>query len=143
MTYLTHNAKRAVEGIRLSEQNYDLAVRTLHDRFGRRDILIDEHINQLLNLPKISSSRNVTQLRQLFDAIRFRTTSLEGLNVPPNNYAAVLHRVLMRALPEDLALMYRQKLKESATTDSPNPLERRQDDQVKLIMTFLQIQIEI
>ncbi|KAG0414622.1 hypothetical protein HPB47_008220 [Ixodes persulcatus] len=143
MTYLTHNAKRAVEGIRLSEQNYDLAVRTLHDRFGRRDILIDEHINQLLNLPKISSSRNVTQLRQLFDAIRFRTTSLEGLNVPPNNYAVVLHRVLMRALPEDLALMYRQKIKESATTDSPNALEWHPDDQVKLIMTFLQIQIEI
>ncbi|KAG0429605.1 hypothetical protein HPB47_023431 [Ixodes persulcatus] len=143
MTYLTHNAKRAVEGIRLSEQNYDLAIRILHDRFGRRDILIDEHINQLLNLPKISSSRNVSQLRQLFDAIRFRTTSLEGLNVPPNNYAVVLHRVLMRALPEDLALMYRQKIKESATTDSPNALEWRPDDQVKLIMTFLQIQIEI
>lgn len=143
MTYLTDHAKRAVEGIRLSDQNYELAVRTLQDRFGRRDILIDDHIDQLLNLPVINTSSDVAKLRQLHDAIRFRTTSLEGLEVPPSSYAVVLHRVLMRCLPADLAILYRQKLRESTPPSSTSTPDLAPEDQVNIIMKFLRIQVEI
>ncbi|KAG0428729.1 hypothetical protein HPB47_024288, partial [Ixodes persulcatus] len=143
LTYLTDDAKRAVEGIRLSEQNYDLAVQTLQDRLGRRDILIDDHIDRLLSLTAVNSSTNAVQLRKLYDAIRFRTTSLQGLDVPPSNYAVVLHRVLMRCLPADLTILYRQKLKEAALTPSADTPDMRPEEEVRVIMLFLQTQVEI
>ncbi|KAG0422904.1 hypothetical protein HPB47_001301 [Ixodes persulcatus] len=143
MTYQQTTLNAPVEGIRLSDQNYELAVRTLQDRFGRRDILIDDHIDQLLNLPVINTSSDVAKLRQLHDAIRFRTTSLEGLDVPPSSYAVVLHRVLMRCLPADLAILYRQKLRESTPPSSTSTPDLAPEDQVNIIMRFLRIQVEI
>lgn len=58
-TYITGSAKRSIEGIRLAEQNYDIAIKTLTDRFGRRDIFINEHIDNLLTLTPVKSSSEV------------------------------------------------------------------------------------
>lgn len=41
--YLIGDAKRAIEGIRLADANYDLVVKTYVQRFSRRDFLINEH----------------------------------------------------------------------------------------------------
>ncbi|KAG0411887.1 hypothetical protein HPB47_010977 [Ixodes persulcatus] len=143
LTYLTDDAKRAVEGIRLSEQNYDLAVQIHKTDFGRRDILIDDHIDRLLSLPAVNSSTNAEQLRRPCDAIRFPTTSLQGPDVPPSNYAVVLHRALMRCFPADLAILYRQKLREAGLTPSADTPDMRPEEQVRVIMSFLQTEVEV
>lgn len=83
----------------------------------------------------------MTQLRQRLDAIRFHTTSREGLKVPPEHYAVVSHRVLMWSLLENLVL-HQQKPKEGATA-IPSENEFRPANRVKSIMNFLQIQVEI
>ncbi|KAH7957284.1 hypothetical protein HPB52_017107 [Rhipicephalus sanguineus] len=67
LSYLSGVAKRAIEGIRLTEDNYAIAIRTLTERFGRRDLLINEHIDHLLALPPVKSSADVDKLRLLYD----------------------------------------------------------------------------
>lgn len=66
LTYLTDRAKQAVEGIRLSGANYDVVGKILQDRFGRSDMLVDEHIDQLLALPPIRSSIPMLQVFEIF-----------------------------------------------------------------------------
>lgn len=40
-SYLTGKAKAVIEGIRLAEANYDVAISTLTAQFGRADLLVD------------------------------------------------------------------------------------------------------
>ncbi|KAH7956319.1 hypothetical protein HPB52_008140 [Rhipicephalus sanguineus] len=111
LSYLSGAAKRAIEGNRLTEDNYAIAIRTLTERFSRRDLLINEHIDHLLALPPVKSSADVDKLRLLYDKVQFRVSAQTGLGVSPDQYNVVLNRVLMRCLPDDLAILYRQKSK--------------------------------
>ncbi|KAL1470022.1 hypothetical protein MTO96_040720 [Rhipicephalus appendiculatus] len=57
-----------------------------------------------------------------------------------SEYAVILHRVLMRSLPEDIAILYRQRMKETETNNGATPRSRQEE--VRDVMKFLQIQIE-
>ncbi|XP_037515412.1 uncharacterized protein LOC119391836 [Rhipicephalus sanguineus] len=126
LSYFTGAAKRAIEGIRLTEDNYSIAIKTLTQRFGRRDLLINEHVDHLLALAPVKSSAEVEKLRLLFDKVQFRVSALTGLGVSPDQYNVVLNRVLMKCLPDDLAILYRQKAKEAPqdTSGVATPEER-------------------
>ncbi|XP_037514124.1 uncharacterized protein LOC119390576 [Rhipicephalus sanguineus] len=65
LTYLTGAAKAAIQGICLAEANYDVAIQILSDRFGRRDMLVDDHLDNLLSVAPVRSSADVTKLRNL------------------------------------------------------------------------------
>ncbi|KAH7957252.1 hypothetical protein HPB52_016642 [Rhipicephalus sanguineus] len=94
-TLLNSYSKRAIEGIRLTEDNYAIAIRTLTERFGRRDLLINEHIDHLLALPPVKSSADVDKLRLLYDNVQFRVSALTGFGRLTRQYNVVLTRVLM------------------------------------------------
>ncbi|KAG0413808.1 hypothetical protein HPB47_009067 [Ixodes persulcatus] len=49
----------------------------------------------------------------------------------------------MRCLPADLAILYRQKLRESTPPSSTSTPDLAPEDQVNIIMKFLRIQVEI
>ncbi|KAM7282391.1 uncharacterized protein ISCGN_007173 [Ixodes scapularis] len=51
-TVLTGKAAAAVSGIQATESSYAYAVELLKERFGKKDVLVQEHLTQLLNLPK-------------------------------------------------------------------------------------------
>lgn len=63
---------------------------------------MDEHLDQLIALPPIGSSTDVTGLRGLYDRVKFRTSSLEDFGK-----RVLLNRMLLRSLPEGLVIMYR------------------------------------
>ncbi|KAH8042809.1 hypothetical protein HPB51_025861 [Rhipicephalus microplus] len=69
LTYLTGSAKRAEEGIRQAEQNYDLAIKSLTDCFGRQDPIVNEGVNHILALISVKSSSEVLKLRLLHDSM--------------------------------------------------------------------------
>ena len=139
-TYLAGAAKRAIEGISLTEANYNIAVKVLTERFGRKDLLIDDHIDSLLAIEPIETSSQVTRLRDLYEQIQFRTGCLERLGMPSLEYAVVLQRVLMCLLLEDLAIQYRKRTKTG--TDVADAAVQSRDDQVKAILKFLQVEVE-
>ncbi|XP_077551846.1 uncharacterized protein LOC144166061 [Haemaphysalis longicornis] len=148
LTYLIGDARRAIEGIRLSEANYDVAVSALVQRFGRPELLINEHIDQLLAFTPIRSSMDIDRLRELYDKVHFRVSALEALGVPQEQNAVVLNRVLLRCLPDDITFMYRQRAKElgqGSITGSAaeSAISQGQGCQVKRRLEFLRIQIEI
>ncbi|KAH8019284.1 hypothetical protein HPB51_018679 [Rhipicephalus microplus] len=64
----------------------------------------------------------------LHDTVGYRLGALKGLRVPPEKYAVVLNRVLIRCLPEDLVILYRQKKKEESTQDGDSAAERALSD---------------
>ncbi|XP_077547714.1 uncharacterized protein LOC144159941 [Haemaphysalis longicornis] len=57
-SYLTVEAKAAIEGIPLADSNYDVAISTLTARFGQADLLVEDHIDSWLPCGALQRSRN-------------------------------------------------------------------------------------
>ncbi|XP_064473785.1 uncharacterized protein LOC135388253 [Ornithodoros turicata] len=81
LCYVTDEAKRAIDGISLSDA-YQTAVDALKQRFGRTDVLAAEHIDKLLSLRAVQGSREATQLRRLCDEVSRHTRASESLAIP-------------------------------------------------------------
>ncbi|KAH6945876.1 hypothetical protein HPB50_010451 [Hyalomma asiaticum] len=120
-----------------------MAVKVLSDRFGRRDMLVDDHLEHLLSLAPVRSSSEVSKLRILHDEVTFRMNALEGLGVSPGEYGAVLRRVLLKELPSDFCILYRQRQNEALPQDNAAASTADQAELVKDLTNFIRVQIEI
>ncbi|KAH7944936.1 hypothetical protein HPB49_002437 [Dermacentor silvarum] len=107
-------------------------------------MLVDDYLDHLLSMTPIPSSADLNKLRNLYDEITFRTSAREGLGISPDEYAAVLRRVVMKALPPDVGSLYCQLLKEASSWNHGDTAVVTEDksEQVKHVMTFLRIQVE-
>ena len=56
-----------IGGLTLTSANYEEAVATLKRRSGNKQLIVNYHIDLLLNLEAIISQHNLKGLRQLFD----------------------------------------------------------------------------
>ena len=74
---LSGEAARAVSGLALSNENYDVAVTVLKERFGNNQEVIDLHYNEMINLQP--ANNNTYSLRLLLDKIQRHLRSLEVL----------------------------------------------------------------
>lgn len=63
-----------------------------------------------------------------------------SFGTPSAEYMVVLHRVLMRLLPEDMESLYRKRTKTDTTGADSTGVSRK--DRVKPILKFLQVEVE-
>ena len=67
---LEGEAKRSIQGLTLSESNYDSAVELLHERFGKPQQIISAHMDEIVKLPP-STSDQPSSLRFVYDKLVF------------------------------------------------------------------------
>jgi hypothetical protein len=97
---LQGDAKYSVAGLNLSNENYDVAVKTLKERFGNVQDVIYMHYNQMINLrPPIN--KNVS-LRIFLDKLIKHLRSLEVLKQDTKQNVFV--SMVRSKLPEDILL---------------------------------------
>lgn len=115
---------RAIKVVRMAEANYAVAVKMLQERLGRHTALVDDRIGRVLAITPLDRSSHVSQLRELYEEVHFRTRYLDRLGVPASEYVVMLHCVLMWSLPEDVAILYCQHIKEIKADDGATPRPR-------------------
>lgn len=116
---LTGKAAAVVSGLQATEDNYSSAVDMLKERFGRQDILVQEHLTQLLNLPQVKALNDVAALRRLHDHVQKNTAALKTLGVGSEGYGTMLCAALFRVMPEEWAVEYhKQKSASKGVLDS-------------------------
>ncbi|XP_077553403.1 uncharacterized protein LOC144168258 [Haemaphysalis longicornis] len=116
---LTGKAAAVVSGLQATEDNYSSAVDMLKERFGRQDILVQEHLTQLLNLPQVKALNDVAALRRLHDHVQKNTGALKTLGVGSEGYGTMLCAALFRVMPEEWAVEYhKQKSASKGVLDS-------------------------
>ncbi|GFQ67380.1 DUF1758 domain-containing protein [Trichonephila clavata] len=106
---VTSDAELANQGLTLTPENYAKAVKILEDKFGRKELIVDNHMNRLLNLSPVRKSFDVIALRKLYDQLEINIRGLESLEIFPDSYSCLLFPIIMRAIPPDLALEYNKK----------------------------------
>ncbi|GAB1607213.1 hypothetical protein Ahia01_001004600, partial [Argonauta hians] len=106
-TYLTSvlkgEAKACIQGLSLTEANYNVAVNILSERFGKKEIIIASHIDTLLNID-IPPSLQTHQLWEILDMITSNVRSLENLGISGEQYGALLTPIILSRMPQELRL---------------------------------------
>ncbi|GFW07538.1 DUF1758 domain-containing protein [Trichonephila clavipes] len=110
---VTSDAELAIRGLTLTSENYAKAMKILENRFGRKELIVDFHMNRLLNLTPVRKSFDVIALRNLYDQLEINIRGLESLEISPDSYSCLLFPIIMKAIPPDLALEYNKKHNET------------------------------
>ena len=89
-TLLEGQALTAIAGIQVTGANYENAIEILRDRFAQRNIIVNSHMEALLNLQKVFSEKDVKALRKLYDHIEINVRSLKSLGIDFAQYGTLL-----------------------------------------------------
>lgn len=95
---LRGEAKSCLEGLALTDANYDSARDILLRRFGRNEKIIVAHIQKLLN---ISSQESMWKI---YDQVQVHVRSLANLGVSGEKYGLVLTPMILHRLPASVRL---------------------------------------
>ena len=74
---LEGEARDVIAGLDITNANYDIAVKMLKERYGKKHLMIDAHYSQLRDLPP--SSSHYSKLRAMMDSVEKHLRSLESL----------------------------------------------------------------
>ena len=98
LSKLRDEAKLAVTGISLSNDNYNVAIRILKERFGNKQEIVDLHYKALLNVH--SASNKAQSLRPFVNEIEKHLRSLEALDQSVEQQVFV--SIIRSKLPEEV-----------------------------------------
>ena len=96
-------AARVIQGLTLTAANYDQARKLLEDRYGKTQVIISAHMDNLLKLNPCTSHQP-QQLRYLYDQIQVQIRGLESLDVTTESYGQLLIPIIMSKLPNEIRL---------------------------------------
>ena len=97
-----------IKGLALTEENYQIAVDILKQRYGNTQVVISAHMDEMLKLPDCSSGK-VHDLRKVYDKINVNVRGLEALGVKSEQYGSLLIPVIMSKLPTELRIQVARK----------------------------------
>jgi len=80
----------ALAGLKLSEANYIEAIDIMKKRFGNKWLIINRHMDIVLELESVSSADNIKVLRRLYDQVEFQVRNLKSLEVSRDSYGNLL-----------------------------------------------------
>ena len=113
------SALESIAGLTLSSTNYTEAVAILKKRFGNKQSQITKHMEALLGLDVVTSSRDLIALRKLYDKVESHVRCLKSLGVTSSSYGNLLSSILMKKIPSDISLIVsRETIKDNWDLDS-------------------------
>ena len=102
-TQLRGEAAKCIEGLTLTNANYDQALGLLKDRYGQPFKIQDAYMKALWNLSLPSEDRCTTQdLRKFYDNMESHIRSLEALGKTSDSYGDLLVHVLQDRIPANV-----------------------------------------
>ena len=104
-------AARAIQGLALTEANYNNAIELLQARFGKPQQVISAHMDELLRLPSCAGDKS-SSLRYVYNKISVHVRGLEALGVSSKEYGSLLIPILMSELPNDLRMRIARESKD-------------------------------
>ena len=107
------NAESAIAGLPLTSANYKGALEILQNRFAQKQVIINAHMDTLLNLEPARSMGNIKTVRKVVDSVETHVRGLKALGIDSKQYGTLLVPILMDKLPEELRLIIRRKYKDN------------------------------
>lgn len=95
-SFLTGQAYNVVEDFTLAVRCKYRSFHQLKERFGKLDITINAHMNNLLIIEPVNVSSNLKALGKFLDIYEINIRILSNLNVTSGSYGHLLHPILLK-----------------------------------------------
>ncbi|KRX84033.1 hypothetical protein T06_16712 [Trichinella sp. T6] len=134
--YVRVSADLEINGLSLTAANYPAAIEILKNRFGRKDVVIQNHTRKLLEVePCVKTSAE--NLQVLHDELNLHVRALGALGKDLNSSRITAAEILMELFKLKLPIAIRKKWEEEIFTD-----ETKSSD-LDLFFSFLLKQVRI
>ena len=95
---LEKTASEAIVGLAITNANYEEAISILKTRFGNKQMIVNKHIDDLINMAPVYSNNDLRGMRQLYDLVEVHVRGRKALEVPSESYGSLLSWELDRLL---------------------------------------------
>ena len=102
-------AEQLISYLKITNENYDIAWKILANRYQHEREIINAHLRILLNQPKVTPN-DVQSLRQLVNVTNECVKSINVLNVPTDQWDAILNFIVTERLDPTLRLDWEKEL---------------------------------
>lgn len=111
---LEGEAKDVIEGLDITNKNYNIAIETLKERYGKQSIIIDAHYMALYKIKR--SGKTVNDCRTTFNEVEKHLRVLKSLgeNIEHNH----LRVLILEKFPEELVYEIRIKIGSEESIDN-------------------------
>ncbi|KAH6944157.1 hypothetical protein HPB50_002088 [Hyalomma asiaticum] len=96
--YLVGEAAAAIAGLPTTEACYESAIQLLKKRCGDKSRIVQQHFRAHRELQPVTSPSDTTKLRMVYDGFPVNVRSLNVLDVPTRNFAAMLYESMLQSL---------------------------------------------
>lgn len=120
---LTGDAAAMLTGLPATSRCHTDAMQLLKQRFGNEELLMQEHMNKLIDIQPVRASDDVRGLRRLYDTVSAHIMGLETLGRKLGTFACMWLPILQRAIPGDILLDFSRKgvVETGSPTSEPQP----------------------
>ncbi|XP_071052941.1 uncharacterized protein [Onthophagus taurus] len=131
-------AKDLIDSFPPTADNYVKAIETLEARFGRKDMLVEVYVRELLKLVLNNAlgRGGKCQMATLYDRLETQLRALETLGITTDTCAAMLYPLVESCLPEELLRVWQRT--PEPTDKASNPSKTR----LNHLMEFLKAEVE-
>ncbi|KAL1476171.1 hypothetical protein MTO96_036706 [Rhipicephalus appendiculatus] len=102
-------AAAVLTGLPPTSRCYNDAKQFLKKRFGNEELLIQEHMKKLIDIPPARTSDDVRRLRRLDDTVSAHVRGLETLGRKLDSFSSMLLPIVQRAMPREILLDFSRK----------------------------------
>ena len=88
-------------------------VNLLKERYSNKQLIVPLRMTNLLNLPQLTPSDNVNNLRKIHDTVETQVRSLENLDIQSEMYGPLLIPVLLSKLSSELSLIINRQFEKN------------------------------
>ena len=100
--YLEGAAARNIDGLLTTEANYESAKETLKKRYGRPQMIITAHVEEIYKLKPCNNGDKSIHLRYVYDKILAHVRGIKSLGVELEYSGCMLVPIIMAKLPFDV-----------------------------------------
>ncbi|KAL1475501.1 hypothetical protein MTO96_037247 [Rhipicephalus appendiculatus] len=93
-----------IAGLPATASCYCEALDILKQRFAKTDVIIQAHMQRLIEMRPVRSSDDLRGLRCLYDTVQSQTRALKTLGISEDSYSAMLYPILLKSLPHKIVL---------------------------------------
>jgi hypothetical protein len=90
-------AQKLIVHLAITQDNYITAYNLLKSRFENRRIIVQQHVNTIINLPQVTKG-SPASLRQLLDGLSTNLSILQNLDIPVQSWDIILIQLMLSKL---------------------------------------------
>ncbi|GFT60988.1 DUF1758 domain-containing protein [Nephila pilipes] len=134
-TKIKSEARELVESFPITNENYPLAIESLTERYGRKELLIDFYVRELLRLVlNNATKKKQDSLSGLYNKLSTQLRALSSLGVTTDQCGVILYPLVESSLPTHILRSFERQRKNIDSEQSISTLDA--------IVSFLKSEVQ-